>query len=202
MNWVDLVLIGVLCFSLSLGFQRGLLKQVITIGSVVLDIVLDGKYHAPLAGRIELAAFVESMGARAVSVCAYLGIFVMTLLGGQAFGHAVRRAIRAEPLGQIDSLFGALLGGAKACLLCGAVAFGVLEFVPAKDLRLEVNRSYLAPRLACTVREVFDRLPAEYRRGIDTFVRSQTSVAVAPAPAAERKSCAQAPASDARARRA
>ncbi len=202
MNWVDLVLIGVLCFSLSVGFQRGLLKQVITIGSIVLGIVLAGKYHAALAGRIELASFVESMGVQAVSIGAYLGIFMLTLLAAQAFGHAMRHAIQDEPLGQIDSLFGALLGGAKACLLCGVIALGVLELLPAKGLCTEVNRSYLAPRLACTIKDAFNRLPVEYRRGIDAFVRSQEPVALAPAPAAEGKRCAQASSSDARARRA
>ncbi len=191
MNWVDLVLIGVLCFSLSVGFQRGLLKQLITIGSVVLGIVLAGKYHAPLAGRIEFESFVDSMGLRTVSIGAYLGIFVLTLLVAQGFGHAMRRAIEHEPLGQIDSLFGALLGGAKACLLCGVIALGVLELLPAKGVCAEVNRSYLAPRLAYTIKEAFNQLPLEYRRGIDAFVQAQQPIALAPQASGKGKTCAQ-----------
>ncbi len=178
MNWVDLILLGVCGFALTLGFQKGLIKQLVTLVSLVLGIVLAGNYHTALAARIELEPFVKSYGFKAVSAGTYIGIFFLTVLIAQGIAHALHKSIEDKPLGQIDSLLGAFLGGAKACLVCGIIALGVLDFAPAAGVRAELSHSYIAPRLARTVRDVFNELPDDYRRSINAFVRTQNSLAL------------------------
>jgi membrane protein required for colicin V production len=200
-NWIDLILLGLCAFSLSLGFQKGLIKQVVALGSIVAGILLAGNYHAALAGRVELEAFVKSYGFKAVSIGAYIGIFALTLLIAQGIGHALRSAIHDKPLGQVDSILGALLGAAKVCLVCGVIVLGVFELAPAHAVRGELARSYFAPRLARTVREVFDNLPADYRHGIDAFVQTQKELAAGRGLGAEQPRIAQGERRSARAAR-
>jgi membrane protein required for colicin V production len=173
MNWVDLVLLGVFAFALCLGFRKGFVKQVATLGSLILGVCLAGRYHAELAQSPTLASVTQELGEGAALVAAYLGIFAGIVLGGQIVAAIVRRSIQGKAVEYVDNLFGGLLGLAKVYLVCGLAAAGAFQLLPAGDLRTHLSASYFAPHLADSTNQLLSRIPPEYRAALREFMNRQ-----------------------------
>jgi membrane protein required for colicin V production len=174
-NWVDLILLGVFGFAVCLGFQKGFVKQVATLGSLVLGVVLAGRYHAEVAGCSSLAFLVRQYGEDTAVVVAYLGIFAAVVLGAQLAAALIHRGIQGKALEPMDSLLGGAVGAAKVYVACGLLSIGIFQFLPHGGLRHHFARSFLAPRMAESMRQAFEQVPRAYRVAFLDLFEAQPS---------------------------
>ena len=175
MNWVDLCVLVCFAFALSLGFQRGFVRQVVTMGSVIAGIILAGRYHPALARHEHLAFLVRDYGEETAGMAAYVGIFAITVLGFQGMALCLRRAMEGKTLGQLDSLLGGALGAAKVYAVLGLLALASFQCLPAGEFRRHISESALIPRIAAGMRDALASVPDEYRERIGSAIMQQTA---------------------------
>jgi len=170
-NWIDLVLLGIFAWALHLGYQKGFVKQAATLAGLVLGIALAGRYHAELAQSTHLAPVMKQCGESTTLLITYLGVFVATILGALLAATIIGHAIKGKAAGSLDNLLGGLLGFAKIYVACGIVAVAAFQFLPPDSIRRHLTESYLAPRIAQTVTQALDHIPATYQDSVREFFR-------------------------------
>jgi len=163
-NGVDLLLLGIFAFAVQYGFQRGFLRQVAALGSVVLGIAVANRHHEALSSTEALRRVAQRLGPEAASAAAYVGLFAGCVLGGLLAASLLRRAIKDKPIEHLDSLAGGALALLKSYAVCGVVLYLLLSFAPLGVVKNALRSSYLAPRMAGTVRAVIAELPWSYRK--------------------------------------
>ncbi len=172
-NWVDLILLGCFGFAICLGFQKGFVKQVATLGSLVLGVVLAGRYHGEVAGSSSFAFVVTECGEDTAVVVAYLGIFAGVVLGAQLAALVLHRSIQGKALQPLDSLLGGVVGAAKVYVACGLLSIGIFQFLPNGGLRSDFAQSFLASRIARSVHDAAEHVPQAYRAAFLSFFEGQ-----------------------------
>jgi membrane protein required for colicin V production len=170
-NWVDLVLLCFFAFALHVGYQKGFIRQIATMSSLVAGIHLATRYHAALAQTRYLAFLGTDYGENTPLVLAYVGIFAAVILTAQVVASLVRRGIQGKALEQVDNFFGGCVGLVKVYVACGLLAVGIFQFLPREGLRRHFSESYLAPRIAQSIEHVLHQVPLEYRTRLREFVR-------------------------------
>jgi membrane protein required for colicin V production len=164
MNWVDGVIVGVIVwFSLS-AFQAGLIREVVTVVSVLLGIVLAGLFYADIAD--DIGAFISNE--TAATTIAFLAIFGATALAGQLVAMLLKEAASFLLLGAFDHLAGAVFGIAKALLLVEILLIFFVAY-PSLGVREAIDDSTFAPIFLKTVPFLLRILPPEFQTAVDAF---------------------------------
>ncbi len=129
MNWVDLVMLGVVGLSAMAGFLRGFARELLGLVAWLAAALLASHFYG--AGLPLARAWIKD-GLIAEIVCFTL-VFLVILIGLSLAASLLSRLVRLSLLGGIDRLlgfgFGAIRGGALLILAYIALAF----FVPATD---------------------------------------------------------------------
>jgi membrane protein required for colicin V production len=132
MNWTDYVIIVLLAFSCAAGLYRGLLREVVSLLTWLLAVLL-AWHMAPLLephlGGALAGAAVRPWAARAI-------IFVVVMLVGAAAGALITHFVRLALLGSVDRMLGFLFG-----FLRGLVVLGLLAML-CHAVRLSDERWY------------------------------------------------------------
>ena len=177
MNWVDLIHLGVFSFALRLGYQKGFVKQIATIAGLIGGVYLAGAYHLHLARSRHFSFLAQELGENATVVSAYLGIFAAVVLGAQAVAGLIHRGIKGKALEHVNSFFGGVVGLAKVYAACGILAVGVFRFLPHEGIHRHYAESYLAPRIARTIHQALNYLPAECYTKFTEFMYQERATA-------------------------
>jgi membrane protein required for colicin V production len=132
MNWTDYVIILLMAFSCVAGLYRGLLREVVSLVTWLLAVLLS--WHMayliePHLGGALAGAAVRPWAARVI-------IFVIVMLVGAAVGALVTHFVRLALLGSVDRLLGFLFG-----FLRGLVVLGLLAML-CHAVRLSDERWY------------------------------------------------------------
>jgi membrane protein required for colicin V production len=139
MNWTDYLIILLMLFSCAYGLMRGLLRELISLATWVVGVLLawngSGWLEPYLGGALADSA-VRPWAARAL-------VFAAVLLIGTAVGGIVNHYVRLSIYSGLDRLLGLLFG-----LLRGCVAIGLLAIL-CHAVRLQdegwYRRSALVP---------------------------------------------------------
>src|SRR5258706_15155959 len=118
MNWTDYVIIGLLVFSSVAGLLRGLLREVISLVTWLIAVVLAWQYASalePYLGGALNGEAVRPWAARAI-------IFITVLLIGAAIGAIVTRFTRLSIFAGTDRLLGFVFGMARGVVVLGLLA--------------------------------------------------------------------------------
>ena len=120
-GWIDWALLTVLGISMLIGIVRGFAFEVLSLASWLLAWV-GAQWLAP-----ELAPHlpVGSAGSGLNRAAAFVGAFVVVLLGCALLARLVRMLVQATPLSLADRALGAGFGLARGALLLLAVAMVV-----------------------------------------------------------------------------
>ncbi|HEU5319939.1 MAG TPA: CvpA family protein, partial [Methylomirabilota bacterium] len=113
MNWLDIVIAAILIgFTLS-AFSAGLIREVVTLVSAVLGVVVAGLFYDDLAR--DVLVFVDD--ADAARFFAFLALLGSVYLAGQLCTIMLKRAASLLLLGWADRLGGAAFGLLKGMIL-------------------------------------------------------------------------------------
>jgi membrane protein required for colicin V production len=164
MNWVDAVIIGAIVWFTFAAFQAGLIREVVTVVSVLLGIVLAGIFYTDLAEDIKLAIDSD----RAARTIAFLAIFGATAFAGQLAAMLLKEAASFLMLGIFDQLAGAVFGFAKAILLLQILMIVFVTY-PSLGLKEAIDGSMFAPIFLDRVPFLLRVLPSEFEAGVDAF---------------------------------
>ncbi len=116
MNWLDIVIIGLIIVPTFVGLKVGTIKIVLSLAGVTVGIVLAGRFHAALAGRL---TFIPQ--ANLADITAFAIIFVGVLLVAAVAARLLHWLTSAILLGWLDHLGGAVFGLALGLILCSAI---------------------------------------------------------------------------------
>jgi membrane protein required for colicin V production len=142
MSVLDIVLVA-LCAGLGiLGVVQGLVRQLFSLGGLVLGHLLGAKYYGPAREALGIS-FEHS------EIVAYLLLFVGAYLGVRLVGALVERLVRGSTLSGTDRFAGLLAGLAKGAVFAVLLVFVLVILLPRDAPLLRASR--LAPRAVAAV---------------------------------------------------
>jgi len=119
MNWVDFVILSIVGLSALIGFTRGLIREVLSLGIWIGAAIVAWLYYEPLASMLE--PWVSTAAIR-LGV-AVLALIVLVLVLGAIFGHFLTRLLEKTGLTGTDRLMGVVFGTVRGALLVAMVGF-------------------------------------------------------------------------------
>jgi len=122
MIWVDYLILGIIGLSAVIGFARGLIREVLSLGVWIAAVVLAWLFFRDLAEQ--LVPWVSTPSVRLAA--AFLILVVAVLLVGAILGYLLTTLVEKTGLSGLDRLLGTLFGAAR-----GAVLVALLVFVAA-----------------------------------------------------------------------
>jgi S1-C subfamily serine protease len=139
---VDLIAVALIAATALSGFRRGLVVGLFSLGGLVLGFYL-GAHVVPALIGSKLDRWVPIVGLGGALACGTLGQIV-----GSMAGRSIRRALLVlGPLRLLDSIGGAVLGGAIGIALCWAVGAVFLYLPGQTELRSSARDSRILARL-------------------------------------------------------
>jgi membrane protein required for colicin V production len=136
----DILFAAIIVLSTAFAFFKGLSREIIGIGVIVLGFTLAVLYHqAPVAKLVDLGCteiLAELLG--------FLGIFLGCFLLGTIVSFIVDRFLKAVKLKSIDRLMGAIFGFLRGWFFSSVIVLALTSF-PAHNSFM--SRSLLVPYL-------------------------------------------------------
>lgn len=125
MNLIDVLFVAVLVLSLLVGIWRGLLRELLSIGSWLLAGYLAWRFHGLLMEP--LAGVIDSAGAR--QAAALLLLFIAAVLVLALLSHLLVGLLERSPLRGTDRALGAAFGVLRGVVLIAAAVL-LVEATP------------------------------------------------------------------------
>ncbi len=172
MSWIDLLIVGVIAWFTFRAFANGLIREVVTLGALILGVVLAGLFYAELAADIEFLID-DGTARKLVSFIAILGGVVVL---GQVLAAVLRRVASMLMLGPFDRLGGAAFGFAKGFLLVQVLLIAVAIFPASTAVAFAVDDAALTPFFLDSLPLVELTLPAEFDDALSTLGRWRESL--------------------------
>ena len=164
MNWLDIVIILVIAFFVVSAFQTGLIREVVTLVSVVVGVIAAGLFYDNLAR--DVLSFIEDDDvARVVGFLVLLGA---VYLAGQLIAIMLKQTASILLLGWVDHIGGGLFGLLKGLVVVEVLIIAFVTF--DVGLRDSIDGSALASVFLDARSVVLFVLPDEFERAADTFV--------------------------------
>jgi len=147
-----------------LGFWRGFVRELIeTIGALVAAI---GSYRLyPTVSQWLNTGPESGLGSK---ILTFISIFIVIMIAIALLGYLIKRFLRAIHLGQVDRLFGFILGAVKGGLIVAVVAISWLWFMPDGASLLRNSKLVKADLLALDL--VNNALPQPIRNKYEQIV--------------------------------
>jgi membrane protein required for colicin V production len=161
MNWLDIVVLLIVAWSVFTAFRKGLVREILGVASVVLALLLGlwfyGTAAAWLAPYLSSRSLANAVGFLAV----FLGI---TLLSAVA-GHVIAKFLRVTGLSMVDHALGAAFGALRGALIAIALVMAIMAFSQEGRPPESIVRSRTAPYVAGAARMFAAMAPHELKEG-------------------------------------
>jgi membrane protein required for colicin V production len=156
MNFIDIIILVVLCFFAVKGLVRGLVNEAASLAGILLGGWLAYRFHpllaAPLKSALHLPAHLSSF-------LAFIIILLLVGICAHISGNIVTTALRLVMLGSLNRLGGLLVGVTEgSLLLCMVFSIASSGFMPER-IRSKIRATESANMLAHTG----DRFLSEWR---------------------------------------
>ena len=165
MNWLDIVIVLVIAFFAISAFRAGLIREVVTLVSVAVGVVVAGLFYDDLAR--DVLVFINDHDAR--QVVAFLILLGAVYLAGQLIAGMLKRAASLLVLGMADHAGGALFGLIKG-LIVVEVLLILLVTYPQLGLQTAIDGSAIASVFLDAAPLLLLVLPDEFKQAVDAFV--------------------------------
>lgn len=143
MNWLDIVLLAILLWSMVMSARKGFSREIVGLAAAIFALVL-GMWFYGLAGSF-LIPYVSSI--RIANLMGFLiVVFAVMILGG-IVGWIINRFLRTIGLSFFDRLLGAAFGLVRGMLVAIALLTAYMAFGPEVDSKT-VSSSVLHSRFA------------------------------------------------------
>ncbi len=171
MSWLDTLIITIVVASIAYSLWRGLVRELISFGSLVLAAILATRYCQWGAEHLT-----ETLGSeRAATFLGFFLIFVGVLACGILVGRISKGFLKKAGLSPMDKLLGALLGLLKASMLIAVILMLMGNFIPNGQEIIEESRTAhifmpVADRLADFLpTSLLDKFLKDVKRGMNTI---------------------------------
>lgn len=154
-NWIDIVLLLILAFTLVFGILRGFVKQVVGLLAIVIGLLLAVEYYP--AGAEFFHTWIKNGTLN--NFLGFISIFFLVILLGGILSFILMKMIRG-PLKLINRFFGGAIGLLKGVLICGVFVFALFAF-PFNSEALKNSR--LAPYGVEVTKSVYYLIPEELK---------------------------------------
>ena len=165
MNWLDIVIVLVIAFFASSAFRAGLIREVVTLVSVAVGVVVAGLFYDDLAR--DVLVFIDNE--KTALIVGFLVLLGAVYLAGQLIAGMLKQAASLLLLGWADHAGGALFGLIKG-LIVVEVLLILLVTYPQLGLKGDIDGSALASVFLDTAPLLLLVLPDEFEQAVDTFV--------------------------------
>jgi membrane protein required for colicin V production len=156
-NWLDGVILAIIIWFIFAAFHAGFIREVVTIVTVVLGVVLAGLFYEQLAD--DIGTFIDSE--RAARTVAFLVIFGTVALAGQVAAMLLKETAGLLMLGTFDHLAGAVFGLAKGVVIVQVLLI-LFATYPSLGLDDAISDSELSPMFTEQAPILLQVLPAEF----------------------------------------
>ena len=161
MNWLDYVLLGILVLSVSAGFMKGLVREVFSLGGVVLGVL----FALMFSGQVQpwLEQWIPSPSA--AYAAALVAIFVATMIAADLISRLISNALKLVKLNFVNRILGGVFGILRAVLIAMVVVLGAQLFLePGHPV---LSESKTVPVLGEISAAIAPLLPEEVRDALD-----------------------------------
>ncbi|SPF54419.1 Colicin V production protein [Candidatus Sulfopaludibacter sp. SbA4] len=169
MNWLDAVLLFILAASIVTSFRKGLTREVIGLGSVVVALILGIELYGS-AGSL-VASYVSTP--EAANFAGFFLVFFGVLLLGAVVSYILGKFLRVTGLSFVDHALGAGFGAVRGLLIAVALIMGIMAFSPSNKAPESVVESRTAPYMVDAARAVAAVAPHELK---ESFRKSYAEV--------------------------
>jgi membrane protein required for colicin V production len=156
MNFVDIIIISVLCFFAVKGVVRGLVNEASSMAGLLVGGWLAYRFYPLLAVPLKSALHLPA------HLCSFLAFIIILLTSGisaHIIGNVITAALRLVMLGSLNRIGGLLIGCTEgALLLCMVCSIAASGFMP-EQIRSKIRTTESANMLALTG----DRFLSEWR---------------------------------------
>ncbi len=164
MNWLDIVIILVIAFFALSAFQSGLIREVVTLASVVVGVIVAGLFYDNLAR--DVLVFIDDQ--ETAQVVSFLVLLGAVYLAGQLIAIMLKQTASILLLGWADHIGGGLFGLLKGLIVVEVLLIAFVTF--DVGLRDAIDGSALASVFLDARSVVLFVLPDEFEREVDLFV--------------------------------
>jgi membrane protein required for colicin V production len=165
MNWLDVVIVLVIAFFAVTAFRAGLIREVVTLFSVIVGVVVASIFYDDLAGDV-LFFIDDEKTARLVSFLILLGAIYLV---GQLVAIMLKQVAAVLFLGWADRIGGGLFGLLKGLIIVEVLLIVFVTF-PRLGLDGAIDGSAIASVFLDARSAVLFVLPDEFEREVDAFV--------------------------------
>ncbi len=165
MNWLDIVIVLVIVFFASTAFRAGLIREVVTLVSVVVGVVIAGIFYDDLAR--DVLTFIDNE--KTALIVSFLVLLGAIYLAGQLVAVMLKQVAALLFLGWADRTGGALFGLIKG-LIVVEVLLILLVTYPQLGLKGDIDGSALASVFLDAAPLLLLVLPGEFEQAVDAFV--------------------------------
>ncbi len=180
MNWFDLAIVAVILLSALFAFARGIVREVIALGTWVVGFIAAIAYAGTLANVFAWL----NMTPVAKQALAFVLILVVVLIVGAIIARALAGLIRAIGLGFMDRILGLVFGVARGLIV--VVAFALVAGITALPKRDWWQNSTLGESLAQAALSLRPYLPRAWADRLDFSPAGVSSAGLG-----EHRSCAE-----------
>ena len=161
MNWLDIVLLVILVYSIVASFRKGLTREIIGIVSVVLGLLLGAWFYGTVSSFLQ--PYLNSR--TAANFAGFFLVFCGIVLLGSLLSFVLGKFLRVTGLSIFDHALGAGFGLARGTLIAVALIMGVMAFSRDGKPPSSVVNSRMAPYLVQGARVFAAMAPYELKEG-------------------------------------
>ncbi len=163
MNWLDIAIILIVAFFTITAFSAGLIRELVTLASVVAGVVVAGLFYDDLAR--DVLVFINNKNA--ANIVAFLVLLGAIYLAGQLIAIMLKQVAAVLLLGWADRLGGALFGLLKGLVVVEVLLIVFVTFNVGLDNTIE--DSVLASAFLDAAPLLLTILPDNFERAVDAF---------------------------------
>ncbi len=161
MNWLDVVLLIILAWSVIASFRKGLTREVVGLAATVLALLLSVWFYGTAGSFFE--PYVKSP--EMAKVAGFAAVFAAVMILGWIAGFLAGRFLKVTGLSIVDHLLGAAFGALRGVLIGVALIVMLMSFAKGGEPPKSVVNSRIAPYVASAARVVAMAAPNEVRDG-------------------------------------
>jgi membrane protein required for colicin V production len=163
MNWLDIAIVLIVAFFVTTAFSAGLIRELVTLVSVVVGVVVAGLFYNDLAR--DVLVFIDNKDT--ADIVAFLVLLGAIYLAGQLIAIMLKQVAAVLLLGWADRIGGAVFGLLKGLVVVEALLIAFVTF--NVGLNNTIENSVLASAFLDAAPVLLTILPDNFERAVDAF---------------------------------
>ena len=164
MNWLDIAIVLIVAFFAATAFSAGLIRELVTLVSAVVGVVVAGLFYDDLAR--DVLVFIDNKDT--ANIVAFLILLGAIYLAGQLIAIMLKQVAAVLLLGWADRLGGALFGLLKGLVVVEVLLIAFVTFDVGLDEAIDGSTLGSAFLEASDVLLLI--LPDGFERAVDAFL--------------------------------